>query len=100
MMESEIRLKFHYEKGCVTATTRIFVKPPISEMGENLAFNPERTYGYVSEIGVKPPSALYLYTLLMQQIKEEEVSVYAIRDMEDQVRNLTKTDQYRRCIKD
>lgn len=85
IVEGEIHIRFHYDKGSVTASTRNFVKPAISDMGENLTFNPELTSGYVSEIGGKPPSGLYLFKLLEQQLQDEEDSTYKVRDMEDQV---------------
>lgn len=102
-MEGEIHIKFHYDKGSVTASTRNFVKPAISEMGDNLTFNPELTSGYVSEIGGKPPSGLYLFNLLEQQLQDEEDSTYKVRDMEDQVRfetNRRRREKNRRKLPD
>lgn len=47
LKDNEINLKYHYDKGRVTAATRRFVKPPISEQGDRLTFNPSMTSGYM-----------------------------------------------------
>ncbi|KAG5891498.1 hypothetical protein JTB14_009832 [Gonioctena quinquepunctata] len=81
----EIRIKFHYGKGKVTSSTRTFIKPPISEMGEGMVFKPELTYGYQAEIGAKPLRQLNLFILFEQQLKEEENVLNGIRDVEIQI---------------
>ncbi|XP_030764668.1 dynein regulatory complex subunit 7 [Sitophilus oryzae] len=70
--DREIYLKYHYDKNCITASTRNFIKPPISEMGEAMVFHPELTNGYQAQIGAKPPRQLQLFLLLEQQIKDEK----------------------------
>lgn len=86
IIDREIHLKYHYEEGKVTASTRDFIKPPLAEMGEALRFNPNLTVGYQAEVGAKPPRQLQLFLLFEQQLNEEEQTLYHIREMEDQVR--------------
>nr|XP_023021195.1 dynein regulatory complex subunit 7-like [Leptinotarsa decemlineata] len=85
IVDREIRLKFHYGKGNVTASTRTFIKPPISEMGEGMVFKPELTFGYQAEVGAKPPRQLNLFILFEEQLKEEEKALNSIRDVEIQI---------------
>lgn len=85
IINREIHLKFHYGKGKVTASTRTFIKPSISEMGEGMVFKPELTYGYQAEIGAKPIRQLNLFLLFEEQLKQEERVLNSIRDMETQV---------------
>lgn len=85
IIEREIHLKYHYEKGKVTASTRDFIKPPVAEMGDSMQFHPELTFGYESELGAKPPRKLQLFQLFMELLKEEEKSLYHVREMEDQI---------------
>lgn len=84
IIDREIHLKYHYEKGKVTASTRDFIKPPVAEMGESMQFHPELTFGYESEMGAKPPRKLQLFLLFQELLKEEEKSLYHVREMEDQ----------------
>lgn len=86
IIAKEIHLKFHYDKGKVTASTRDFIKPPMSEMSDRLIFNPDLTSGYQAEMGAKPPRQLNLFNLLEQQIKEEEESLRQVREIEEQVK--------------
>jgi hypothetical protein len=44
--DNRILLKFHYAPGKVTAATREFIKPPLTEMADRLTFNPNLTAGY------------------------------------------------------
>lgn len=85
IVERKIHLKYHYGKGHVTASTRTFIKPPLAEMGEGMVFRPELTYGYLAEIGAKPPRQQKLFVLFEEQLREEEVVISNIRDIENQV---------------
>lgn len=85
IIDREIHLKYHYEKGKVTASTRDFIKPPVAEMGEGMQFHPELTFGYESELGAKPPRKLQLFLLFQELLSEEEKSLYHVREMEDQI---------------
>ncbi|KRT84369.1 hypothetical protein AMK59_1088 [Oryctes borbonicus] len=98
IIDKEIHLKFHYDKGKVTASTRDFIKPPMAEMGDRLTFNPELTSGYQAEIGVKPPRQLNLFNLLEQQIKEEEESLKQVREIEDQVAEFVRLRDLERAV--
>ncbi|CAG9820881.1 unnamed protein product [Phaedon cochleariae] len=59
--------------------------PPISEMGEDMIFRPELTYGYQAEIGAKPIRSLTLFLLFEEQLKEEDKVLNSIRDIEIQI---------------
>ncbi|KAF7280698.1 hypothetical protein GWI33_005555 [Rhynchophorus ferrugineus] len=83
--DREIYLKYHYGKDNITASTRNFIKPPISEMGEGMTFRPELTTGYQAQIGAKPPRQLQLFLLLEQQLKDEKEVIDSIRDFENQI---------------
>lgn len=85
IIDREIHLKYHYEKGKVTASTRDFIKPPVAEMGQSMQFHPELTFGYESEMGAKPPRKLQLFLLFRQLLIDEEKSLYHVREMEDQI---------------
>lgn len=87
-MEGKIYLKYHCGKNNVTATSRTFIKPSISDMDEEIIFKPELTYGYQAEIGIKPPSNLKLYILFEQQLKEEYKVVKSIKEVETQVSHI------------
>ncbi|KAJ8976335.1 hypothetical protein NQ317_000040 [Molorchus minor] len=65
--DRQIHLKYHYAKSSVTASTRTFIKPPLAEMGDDMVFKPELTYGYQAEI---------------EQLKAEEIAFNCIRDSE------------------
>lgn len=85
IIDREIHLKYHYEKGKVTASTRDFIKPPIAEMGQSMQFHPELTCGYESELGAKPPRKLQLFLQFRQLLDDEEKALYHVREMEDQI---------------
>ncbi|XP_045466856.1 dynein regulatory complex subunit 7 isoform X1 [Harmonia axyridis] len=88
--DREIHLRFHYDTGKVTASTRTFIKPPIAEMGEGMKFNPELTYGFHADIKNDPPSNLELFLLFREQLEEEAKSVQHIRDLNDQINDFLK----------
>lgn len=94
IFDRKIYIKYHYGKGNVTASTRTFIKPSISEMGEGMIFKPELTYGYQAEIGTKPLSNLQLFILFEEQLKEEQKVINYIRDTETQVRPLFNIFRY------
>jgi hypothetical protein len=50
--DNHIFLKFHYAPGKITAATREFIKPPLTEISEKLTFNPELTAGYQVNSGL------------------------------------------------
>lgn len=85
IIDREIHLKYHYEEGRVTASTRDFVKPPVAEMGEGMKFRPELTFGYESELGAKPPKKLQLFLLFERLLGDEEKSLGRVRETEDQI---------------
>ncbi|PSN57290.1 Dynein regulatory complex subunit 7 [Blattella germanica] len=81
--DNQILLKFHYAPNNVTAATREFIKPKLSEMGDRLTFNPDLTAGYQTDPTDKPPKKSYLFKLLEEQLKAEEESLLLVRKMED-----------------
>ncbi|KFB52751.1 AGAP002677-PA-like protein [Anopheles sinensis] len=72
--ENKIKLQFHYGEDCITASTREFIKPPKSEMGEEVPYDPSCTSGYVSNPWDPQPTQLDLFLLLKEQLKAEEQS--------------------------
>lgn len=46
----EINLNYHYAEGKITAGTRYFVKPPVTEQGDRLKFDSKLTSGYVVSV--------------------------------------------------
>ncbi|KAK5648480.1 hypothetical protein RI129_003372 [Pyrocoelia pectoralis] len=93
IVEREIRIKYHYEEGKVTASTRDFFKS-LADMGDELKFSSDLTVGYQSEIGAKPPRQLKLFYLYEQQLEDEEKTLYHIREIEDQITEVLKL----RCV--
>lgn len=75
-------MQFHYDDDAITATTKIFTKPPRSE--EEPTFNVDSIEGYISNPWAPQMSDLKLYYLLQSLLKDEEKSVDAfhIRDAE------------------
>ncbi|XP_055529114.1 coiled-coil domain-containing protein lobo [Wyeomyia smithii] len=77
--ENRIVLQFHYNDDCITASTREFIKPPKSEMGEEVPYDPNGTSGYISNSWEPQPTHLELFLLLKEQLKAEESSSHAFR---------------------
>lgn len=50
-----------------------------------MIFKPDLTHGYEAEIGIKPPSNLKLFILFENQLKEEELVLNTVREIETQV---------------
>ncbi|XP_058837675.1 coiled-coil domain-containing protein lobo [Topomyia yanbarensis] len=75
--ENRIALQFHYGDDCITASTREFIKPPKSEMGEEVPYNPDCTSGYISNPWDPQPTRLELFLLLKKQLAAEEASSQA-----------------------
>uniref|UniRef100_A0A182U5I7 Dynein regulatory complex subunit 7 MORN domain-containing protein n=1 Tax=Anopheles melas TaxID=34690 RepID=A0A182U5I7_9DIPT len=79
IQDNKIALQFHYGEDCITASTREFVKPPKSEMGEEVPYDPACTSGYVSNPWDPQPTQLDLFLLLKEQLKAEELASHAFR---------------------
>lgn len=73
-------VRFHFDDDAVTATTKIFVKPPRDEVQP--MFNSDAIEGYVSNPWSSQMNDLELFYLLQSLIKDEEKSVdfYHTRD--------------------
>ncbi|XP_022914015.1 dynein regulatory complex subunit 7 [Onthophagus taurus] len=98
ILAKEIRLKYHYGEGKVTASTRIFIKPPMAEMADRLTFDPALTSGYQAEIGAPPPRQLTLFKLLQQQINAETEALRQVRETEDLISEWLKLRAYERAV--
>lgn len=61
-------------------------------MGEGMVFRSDLTYGYQAEIGAKPPRQQKLFALFEEQLKEEEIVISNVRDIENQVNNIWMVD--------
>ncbi|XP_053679794.1 coiled-coil domain-containing protein lobo [Anopheles nili] len=77
--DNRIALQFHYGADCITASTHEFIKPPSSEMGEEVPYDPTCTSGYVSNPWDPQPSQLDLFLLLKEQLRAEEHASLAFR---------------------
>ncbi|XP_067012895.2 dynein regulatory complex subunit 7 [Anabrus simplex] len=89
--DNEIHLKYHYDDERITAQTRVFIKPSLAEMGDQLKFNPQLTYGYMVS-PTDPFAKQYdLFYLLEQLLKDEEKSLFLVREIEDEVASILKT---------
>lgn len=47
IMNEEIHINYHYADGKITAGTRYFIKPPVTDQGDRLKFDSKLTSGYV-----------------------------------------------------
>ncbi|GAB0087511.1 Coiled-coil domain-containing protein lobo [Sergentomyia squamirostris] len=72
LSENRITLRFHYEKNCITATTREFVKPLKPNYQEEVTFDVASTKGYLSSVSSSPPTAVELYLMLLEQLEAEQ----------------------------
>ncbi|GFG37844.1 hypothetical protein Cfor_03154 [Coptotermes formosanus] len=95
--DNHIFLKFHYAPCKVTAATREFIKPPLTEISERLTFNPELTAGYQTHPADLPPKQLYLFRLLEEQLKAEEASLLSVRQMENEVSTILQQRSTELC---
>ncbi|XP_055608047.1 coiled-coil domain-containing protein lobo [Uranotaenia lowii] len=77
LQRNRIFLKFHYGDDCITASTREFIKPPKSEMGEEVPYDPDCTTGFTSNPWDPELTHLELFLLLNEQMKAEEGSSMA-----------------------
>uniref|UniRef100_A0A1B0ESJ8 Putative dynein regulatory complex subunit 7 n=1 Tax=Lutzomyia longipalpis TaxID=7200 RepID=A0A1B0ESJ8_LUTLO len=73
--ENRITIRFHYEKNCITASTREFIKPTKPNYQEEVLFDVESTKGYQSNITSSAPTAVELYLMLLEQLKAEEGAI-------------------------
>ncbi|KAK0082261.1 hypothetical protein PV325_010761 [Microctonus aethiopoides] len=89
--ENEIRLKYHYKDDEITRVSRVFIKPPDTERGDRLVFDPQMTYGYNPDSLALPEKSVDLFYLLENQLKEEEQSLAQVRDTERMIISLLKT---------
>lgn len=80
--DNKIFVQFHYDDDAITATTKIFIKPPRSE--EETTFNVQSIDGYASNPWAPQLSDLELFYLLQELLKDEEKSVdsFHTRDAE------------------
>nr|CAD7448662.1 unnamed protein product [Timema bartmani] len=85
--ENRMTLKFHYDKGNVSANILEFTKPPISELGDRLTFNPAMMYIYQVDPLSPAMKNLQLFYILEELLKAEEQSLFLVRSMEDEARS-------------
>ncbi|XP_021925034.1 dynein regulatory complex subunit 7 isoform X2 [Zootermopsis nevadensis] len=95
--DNHILLKFHYAPGKVTAATREFIKPPLTEMTDRLTFNPDLTVGYQTDPTDLPPKHPYLFQLLEEQMKAEGDSILSARQIEEEVSTILQQRSIELC---
>lgn len=83
--DSTIFVRFHFDDDAVTATTKIFVKPPRSEEPK---FSADEIEGYVSNPWQSQMNDLELFYLLQSLIKDEEKSVDSYHTRECDVKEI------------
>nr|CAD7431574.1 unnamed protein product [Timema monikensis] len=116
--ENRMTLKFHYDQGNVSANILEFTKPPVSELGDRLTFNPAMVSIYQwselqapdlevpvlflgafrfsvdqwvwNEADPRSPAMknLQLFYILQELLKAEEQSLFFVRSMEDEVHEM------------
>ncbi|CAG9856248.1 unnamed protein product [Phyllotreta striolata] len=80
--DREIRLKYHYGQNNITASTRIFMKPAVTEWGDDLDFTSDLTYGYQAEVNVTLPRQVELFQMFHFHLNEENICMSTYRTME------------------
>ncbi|XP_032674658.1 dynein regulatory complex subunit 7-like [Odontomachus brunneus] len=90
MIENEIRIQFHYNKGQSTRATCTFVKPSIADRGDRLIFDSSMTHGYHPDPMAPPEKTINLFYALDKHLKDEDYSVSRIRDAESDVASFLK----------
>nr|CAD7414423.1 unnamed protein product [Timema cristinae] len=83
--ENRMTLKFHYDQGNVSANILEFTKPPVSELGDRLTFNPAMVSIYQADPRSPAMKNLQLFYILQELLKAEEQSLFFVRSMEDEV---------------
>ncbi|XP_049785904.1 dynein regulatory complex subunit 7 [Schistocerca cancellata] len=91
LAENEIRLRYYHGPHQITGAVREFIKPPLSERGENLTFDPDLTRGHQYDPSAPEPKNLTLYYLLDEMLKTEEKSLIHVRDIENEVDDILRT---------
>ncbi|KYN37462.1 hypothetical protein ALC56_08175 [Trachymyrmex septentrionalis] len=81
----EICIKFHYEPDRITQATRTFIKPSIGDRGDRLVFDPTMTHGYHPDPNAPPEKTLDLFYALDKHLKDEDRSIFQIRNAEDDI---------------
>lgn len=91
-IENQIFVQFHYDDDAITATTKLFTKPPRSE--EEPTFNVDSIEGYVSNPWAPQMSDLELYYLLQSLLKDEEKSVDAFHIRDAEIKEILEIRQH------
>ncbi|XP_033216734.1 dynein regulatory complex subunit 7-like [Belonocnema kinseyi] len=91
IVDNEIRLKYHYDKGNYTRATRTFVKPSMADRGERLVFNPEMVFEYNPDPMAPPEKTLILFYDLKKQLEDEQQSTFHVRDAELEINRFIQT---------
>ncbi|XP_025156088.1 dynein regulatory complex subunit 7, partial [Harpegnathos saltator] len=90
MIENEIRVKFHYNKGQSTRAARTFVKPSIADRGDRLVFDSNMIRGYHPNPTAPPEKNIDIFYEFDKHLKDEDHSMSCIRDAESEVASFLK----------
>ncbi|XP_075223925.1 coiled-coil domain-containing protein lost boys [Lycorma delicatula] len=82
---NEIILKYHYADDKITAAMRRFTKPPMLQLGDRLTYNSDLFTIYKPDSLATPDSKVYLFSLMVENLKFEEDTLQHIRYMEDEM---------------
>jgi hypothetical protein len=99
--ENTIKLIYHREESCITASTREFELP--SSQGDqafNLTFHPDMTSGYQVDPYVKSPKNRVLYDTLENLVMAQEQTCAKARQSEQEVKEIldARTREEARCV--
>ncbi|XP_020282384.1 dynein regulatory complex subunit 7 isoform X2 [Pseudomyrmex gracilis] len=90
MIENEVRLKFHYDKGRSTRATRTFIKPSIGDRGDRLIFDSSMTHGYNPDPIAPSEKYLDLFYDFDKHLKDEDHVISCVRDTETEIAEYLK----------
>ncbi|XP_071962166.1 dynein regulatory complex subunit 7-like [Antedon mediterranea] len=87
--DDRIQLMFHHQSSNITASTREFIKPPnANDKGSILSFAPDLTQTFQVNPHQKNAKNLEVYTMLVDMVSLEDKTVLAVRESEEEVREI------------
>ncbi|KAM7359690.1 coiled-coil domain-containing protein lost boys [Cochliomyia hominivorax] len=87
--QNKISLKYHYEKGALTASTCEFIKPPKGNYGQEVLFNPLLFKFYKANIANPDRTPLELYRMLLTQLRDEEKLIKQFEKIMEEINGIS-----------
>ncbi|XP_065356734.1 coiled-coil domain-containing protein lobo [Calliphora vicina] len=72
LSQRKISLRYHYARGALTASTRVFIKPPTPDYGQEVVFDPSLIKSYKANFSECDPTTLELYRIFLAQLQYED----------------------------